>query len=89
MSQVELGVDDTPGDGGEAEKLRAEFGSDAVGVSAGGPGAGATVPSVAMARQLLQKFAFPSARWDNQVSKVSYHAQRKQPTRFFWARTEH
>ena len=57
--------------GGEAEKLKAEFGADAVGVSGGGGGAGATVPSVATARQLLQKFAFPSARWDNQVSRLS------------------
>ena len=77
VSQVELGVDEVAGDGGEAEKLLAEFGEDAVGVSGGGGGAGAKVPSVATARRLLQDFAFPPARWDNLVSKLSGGEKRR------------
>ena len=75
VSQVTLGVDERAGDGGEAARLLAEFGADAVGVSASsGPSAAVGVD---VARQLLTKFAFPASRWQDEVAKLSGGERRR------------
>ena len=77
-SQVTLGVEEAPGDGGEAARLVADFGADAVGVSAGGGGGGGSAAvGVDAARRLLTKFAFPASRWQDEVSRLSGGERRR------------
>ena len=74
---MELGVENTRGDGGAAAALAAEFKGalfTATGGGSGGVGGGPNngVPSLATARQLLTKFAFPAnrynTRWEYYIS---------------------
>jgi hypothetical protein len=67
--KVELGVENTRGDGGAAAALAAEFKGalfTATGGSSSGVGGGPSngVPSLTTARQLLTKFAFPANRYN-------------------------
>ena len=68
--QVELGVekDSGPGDGGVARNLAAEFSGSEFSRVVGS--VGDSVPSVATARQLLTKFAFPASRWNDEVCRL-------------------
>ena len=75
VDQVKLGVDEKAGDGGEAARLLEEFGSGAVGVSAGGSASSAV--GVDVARRLLTKFAFPASRWQDDVAKLSGGERRR------------
>ena len=77
VDQVKLGVDEQAGDGGEAARLREEFGDSAVGLSSGGAAKGSSVVGVDVARRLLTKFAFPASRWQDDVSKLSGGEQRR------------
>ena len=77
VSQVKLGVDEKAGDGGEAARLREEFGDGAVGLSGGGVPKGSSEVSVDVARRLLTKFAFPASRWQDDVSKLSGGERRR------------
>ena len=68
-------ADAQPGDGGSAAALAADFkglGSSSVGTSqTGGRSA------LEVARSLLGKFAFPAARWSDDVAKLSGGEQRR------------
>ena len=75
VDQVKLGVDEKAGDGGQAARLLADFGADAVGVSAGGVASSAV--GVDVARNLLTKFAFPASRWMDEVAKLSGGERRR------------
>eukprot|EP00613_Pedinella_sp_CCMP2098_P080357 CAMPEP_0171936358 /NCGR_PEP_ID=MMETSP0993-20121228/33771_1 /TAXON_ID=483369 /ORGANISM="non described non described, Strain CCMP2098" /LENGTH=914 /DNA_ID=CAMNT_0012577521 /DNA_START=29 /DNA_END=2773 /DNA_ORIENTATION=- len=77
IDQVELGVekDSGLGDGGVSRNLAAEFsGSEFKTVVSDVTSA---VPSLAVARQLLTKFAFPASRWNDEVSKLSGGERRR------------
>ena len=77
VDQVKLGVDERAGDGGEAARLRADFGDAAVGVSGSGGGAPSADVGVNTARNLLTKFAFPASRWNDEVAKLSGGERRR------------